>query len=307
MRDIFINLKRFEVPRSIGGVCPEESPTAWIAGVLNSCRELGLAKLTDLRFSFFVPEALIPAAVEASRGEFAIGSQGVFRENVVPGANFGAFTTNLPAAAAANLGCSWSIIGHSEERRDKLGIIAAYQKEVLEDPALNQRAVSAVNGLINQEVLRALESGLNVLLCVGETAQERGEGSFAEQKPRIEQALRTQLLESLKGVEAFLDEREVVIGYEPIWAIGPGKTPPDGDYISFVAELIKKLVSEELGLKLKVVYGGGLKKENAAMLGSLSAVDGGLVALTRFTGEIGFYPRELGEIVDEYLKGKGEL
>ena len=108
-------------------------------------------------------------------------------------------------------------------------------------------------------------------------------------------------------MEAFLDEREVVIGYEPIWAIGPGKTPPDGDYISFVAEPIKKLVSEELGLKLKVVYGGGLKKENAAMLGSLSAVDGGLVALTRFTGEIGFYPRELGEIVDEYLKGKGEL
>ena len=84
MRDIFINLKRFEVPRSIGGVCPEESPTAWIAGVLNSCRELGLAKLTDLRFSFFVPEALIPAAVEASRGEFAIGSQGVFRRTLSP-------------------------------------------------------------------------------------------------------------------------------------------------------------------------------------------------------------------------------
>ena len=257
--------------------------------MLNSCRELGLAKLTDLRFSFFVPEALIPAAVEASRGEFAIGSQGVFRENVVPGANFGAFTTNLPAAAAANLGCSWSIIGHSEERRDKLGIIAAYQKEVLEDPALNQRAVSAVNGLINQEVLRALESGLNVLLCVGETAQERGKGALRSRNPH-----RTgpphPTLRKPKGVEAFLDEREVVIGYEPIWAIGPGKTPPDGDYISFVAELIKKLVSEELGLKLKVVYGGGLKKENAAMLGSLSAVDGDWLPSPDLPVKLAFIP-----------------
>lgn len=305
MRDIFVNLKRFEVPRGLGGVCPEENPVRWIQDVLATCWELGLVDLADLRLTFFVPEALIPPAVEASRGAFQIGSQSVFRENISPGGNFGAFTSNLPAAAAKHLGCTWSIIGHSEERRDKLGIMEAFQPRIKDDPELYAQAQSAVNRLINTAVLQALQSGLNVLVCVGETAEERGTGSFAEQKPRIERVLGTQLLESLRGVERFAGEREVVVGYEPIWAIGPGRTLPDGEYISYVAEFIKELIRTELGFEAEVVYGGGLKRENAAMLGSLPLVDGGLVALTRFAGDIGFEPRELKEIVDEYRRGRG--
>jgi len=92
-----------------------------------------------------------------------------------------------------------------------------------------------------------------------------------------------------------------VIGYEPIWAIGPGKTPPGKDYISYVSGCIKAIVNHAYGFEPMVVYGGGLKKENAAMIGSIDRLDGGLVALTRFSGQIGFEPKELGEIVREYL------
>jgi triosephosphate isomerase len=303
--DIFVNLKRFEVPRELGGVCPQSDPVAWMKDALQRCKELGLGDRKDVRLTFFVPEALIPAAVAAAQGAFAVGCQGVFRENITPGGNFGAFTANLPATAARNLGCSWSIIGHSEERRDKLQVMQSFAPEIVSDSTLGQRAKSAVNQIINAEVLRALESGLNVLVCVGETAEERGGGTLAEQKPRVEAALRTQVVESLRGAEAYIENREMVIGYEPIWAIGPGKTPPDGDYIAYVAELIKEIVQEEFGFTIPVVYGGGLKKENAAMLGGLAAVDGGLVALTRFTGQIGFEPEGLLEIVAEYVKGRG--
>ncbi|NLJ79976.1 MAG: triosephosphate isomerase, partial [Firmicutes bacterium] len=262
MCDIFVNLKRFEVPRKFGGVCPENDPILWIKNVIHSCRQLGLAKRNDIRLVFFVPEGLIYAAASSADGAFLIGSQGVFRENISPSGNFGAFTTNLPAVAAKNLGCTWSIIGHSEERQDKFGIMSAFAPEIAENPRIASKAQSAVNSLINQEVLQALQSGLNVLLCIGETAEERGVGPLTEQKKRIKKVLRTQLVEGLRGVSKYLPAREIVIGYEPIWAIGPGKTPPDRDYISFVAKLIKDLVYAEFRIPINVVYGGGLRKEN---------------------------------------------
>ena len=88
----------------------------------------------------------------------------------------------------------------------------------------------------------------------------------------------------------------MTIGYEPIWAIGPGKTPPDAEYITMIGTYIKEVTDG-----MDVVYGGGLKKDNAAMLASIPVMDGGLIALTRFQGEIGFYPEEYLEIVDTYL------
>jgi len=92
-----------------------------------------------------------------------------------------------------------------------------------------------------------------------------------------------------------------VIGYEPVWAIGPGKTPPGKEYISFVSSFIKEVIQDELGFDPVVVYGGGLKVENAGMLSSIETVGGGLVALTRFTGEIGFEVEGLKRIIEEYI------
>ncbi len=147
-----------------------------------------------------------------------------------------------------------------------------------------------------------MEAGLDVLLCIGETAEERGEGDFADQKPRIESVLKRQLSLGLKDTQARLPERKIVIGYEPIWAIGPGKTPPGQEYISYVSEHITTVVQAEFGFEPGVVYGGGLKEENAGMIAQIETIDGGLVALTRFTGQIGFYPEELMKIIEKYQR-----
>ena len=90
-----------------------------------------------------------------------------------------------------------------------------------------------------------------------------------------------------------------MIGYEPVWSIGPGKTPAGKEYITKVARLVKDTVGD-----VPVVYGGGLKEDNAAMLAGIDEIDGGLIALTRFKGEIGFYPEEYLNIVSTYMNAK---
>lgn len=314
MKQIFINLKRFDVPRSQGGVCSNENSKQWAENIIEVCVNKGLGKLKDLQVVFMFTESLILSAAEKlatypteETAAIQIGCQGVFREDIIPGGNFGAFTTNRPAVAAKNLGCTWTVIGHSEERKDKISIMAAYEPRIMEDATLAAKASAAVSGLINKEALCALKQGMSVLLCVGETAQERGEGSFEEQKPRIEEILEQQLVDSLAGVGDLTDtgkellKSQVVIGYEPIWAIGPGKVPPGADYIAFVSATIKKIVSKLFNFDPVVVYGGGLKEENAAMIASIPTIGGGLVALTRFSGDIGFYPEELVKIIEKYV------
>lgn len=88
----------------------------------------------------------------------------------------------------------------------------------------------------------------------------------------------------------------MVIGYEPVWSIGPGKTPADKSYITMAARFIKQSLGE-----VDIVYGGGLTSANAVMLAEIPEVSGGLIALTRFKGEIGFYPEEYLDIVRTYL------
>ena len=107
MREIFVNLKRFDVPKSLGGICPFDNPKDWIEWVVDESVKYGLGKLEDIRLTYLLPEALLIPAIEKlasypveETSNLNIGCQGIFRENVVPGGNFGAFTTNLPAAAA---------------------------------------------------------------------------------------------------------------------------------------------------------------------------------------------------------------
>jgi triosephosphate isomerase len=308
MKSIFVNLKRFDVPRSMGGICPQDDPQEWIASVMEESVQIGLGSGSNIHLTYLLPEGLIASAkkklASASEGislDIEIGCQGLHWKDIMENGNFGAFTSILPARAAKNLGCTWAIIGHSEERRAKHEILEMYESNLLESVELRERASDTVNRLINNEVSCALGVGLNVLLCIGETSEEKGAGDFEDQKHRIQHVLRSQLLSNLRGVKDRLGDQLVAIGYEPIWAIGPGKTPPGKEYISFVTAYIKEVLRNDIDIQASVVYGGGLKEENAGMLAGIDTLDGGLIALTRFTGEIGFDVQGLKGIVDTYL------
>lgn len=312
MAYFFINLKRFDVPRSMDGLCPIDDSQKWITHVIQNSVELGLGKLPGVNLNYLLPEGLVSTARRVlegfpreESGTITIGCQGVHWQDVEKGKNFGAFTSSLPAKAAAALGCQWAMIGHSEERRAKFQVIEAYDAHLSETPASYHQAQAAINGLIRDEVLCALRANLNVLLCVGETAAERGEGDFADQQPRIQAILENQLLTNLQVNREYLDQGKIIIGYEPIWAIGPGKIPPGADYIAFVSAFIKKTVSDRLGFEPAVIYGGGLKEENAAMIAGVTTIDGGLVALTRFSGEIGFNVPDLKIIIQNFIQKGG--
>jgi triosephosphate isomerase len=115
MKQIFVNLKRFDVPKRLGGICSMDNPVEWIKWVIDESVSKGLGRFGDIEVVYLQPESLIPASVARLSAYNAtetkaidIGCQGVLRENIKKGGNFGAFTTNLPAVAAVNLCCSWS-------------------------------------------------------------------------------------------------------------------------------------------------------------------------------------------------------
>lgn len=276
MKHIFLNLKRFDIPVELGGVNRLASVAEWGASVVRRTQD-GLLRYApeEAEFVDFLPEAhlLTAAAARTEHSPVQLGCQGVYRVDTAVGGNFGAFTTNRPAHAAAALGCGWTLIGHCEERNDKAGILAE----------AGVTDASAVNRILNREVRAAQAAGMNVLYCIGETNEEQ---------PRWQEVLGAQLDEGLEGA----DLSRVVIAYEPVWSIGPGKTPADKPYIEKIARFVKERTGG-----LDVVYGGGLKTDNAEMLAGIREIDGGLIALTRFAGEIGFYPEEYLEIIRLYL------
>lgn len=276
MKHIYLNLKRFDVPVSLGGVNRLAPVQEWGKTIVENTQD-ALRKYDPQKVEFvqFLPEAHLLQAVAAlyENSPLQIGSQGVYRDNTAVGGNFGAFTTNRPASIVKAMGCAATLIGHCEERNDKKGILAE----------AGVSDMSAVNRLLNKEIKCAMDAGLRVVYCIGETSEEQ---------PQWEQVLGEQLSVGLDGV----DKSKVVIAYEPVWSIGPGKTPAGKDYITKIARFVK----EQTG-GMDVVYGGGLKADNAATLASIEEIDGGLIALTRFQGEIGFYPEEYLEIIRLYL------
>lgn len=276
MKHIFLNLKRFDIPKAHGGVNAIAPVSTWGSCIISNTQEtLKKYEEDDVEFTMYFPEAHLIPAVEAlcRNSRIQIGCQSVFREDTAIGGNFGAFTTNRTANAAKAIGCTSTIIGHCEERKDKAGILAE----------AGVADTTAINRLLNKETKQAIQAGLSVLYCIGETSEEQS---------RWKEVLREHLEIGLDGV----DVSKVIIAYEPVWAIGPGKTPPDAEYITKIGRYIKEVTGG-----LDVVYGGGLKVDNAEMLASIPVIDGGLIALTRFQGEIGFYPDEYLEIIQTYL------
>ena len=276
MKHIYLNLKRFDVPAELGGVNRIADMKDWGKYIVeNTQEELKKYSPEDVEFAMFFPEIHLFSACQAKteNSPVQIGCQGVFRDDVAPGKNFGAFTTGRPAAAMKAAGCETVIIGHCEERNNLAGILA-------EAGVVNTKAV---NTILNKEIKCAVDRGMKVLYCIGEKSEEL---------EQWQEVLGEQLELGLKDV----DKSKVTIAYEPVWSIGPGKTPADKEYITKIARFVKEVTDG-----MDIVYGGGLKQDNAAMLASIPEIDGGLIALTRFQGEIGYYPEEYLEIISLYM------
>ena len=276
MKHIFLNLKRFDVPVALGGVNRIAPLNEWGTYIVKNTQEaLKKYDVNEVEFVQYFPEAHLLNAVAArcEDSPVQVGCQGVYRMNTAVGGNFGAFTTNRPVSIMKAMDVGYTIIGHCEERNDKMGILA--EAGVVD--------TKAVNRILNQEIKLAVANGMKVLYCIGEKDTELD---------RWDEVLREQLEIGLEGV----DKSQVVIGYEPIWSIGPGKTPAGKEYITKIARFVKEVTGG-----IDVVYGGGLKVDNAEMLSSIEEIDGGLIALTRFQGEIGFYPDEYIEIIRTYM------
>lgn len=276
MKHIYLNLKRFDVPAELGGVNRIADMKEWGKYIVeNTQEELKKYSPEEVEFAMFFPEIHLFSACQAKteNSPVQIGCQGVFRDDVAPGKNFGAFTTGRPAAAMKAAGCETVIIGHCEERNNLAGILA-------EAGVVNTKAV---NTILNREIKSAVDRGMKVLYCIGEKSEEL---------EQWQEVLGEQLELGLKDV----DKSMVTIAYEPVWSIGPGKTPAGKEYITKIARFVKEKTDG-----MDIVYGGGLKQDNAAMLASIPEIDGGLIALTRFQGEIGYYPEEYLEIISLYM------
>lgn len=277
MKHICLNLKRFDIPTEFDGINRLAPIADWGSHIITSTQEeLKKYDSSQVDFSMYFPELQLLSAIAAKTNNSPIhlGCQGVYRKDTAPLGNFGAFTSNRPASAMVAAGCDTAIIGHYEERQDKTEIMA---EAGITDP-------DAVNRLLNQEIRCAINRGMTVLYCIGEKSEEQMQWKTILQK---------QLEIGLDHV----DLSKIIIAYEPVWSIGPGKLPADKEYIEKIAYFIKEKTNG-----IDVIYGGGLKRENAAMLASIDVIDGGLIALTRFSGEIGFYPEEYLEITKLYME-----
>ena len=185
-------------------------------------------------------------ALELCASKLAGESIGVFAQNMHQ-EDEGAFTGEVSRAMLDEIGVDGVVLGHSERRQ----------------------FFGETDRALKEKVPAALEQGLTPILCVGETEEEREAGD-------TERKLRHQVGE---GLEAVADLEEVVIAYEPIWAIGTGKvaTPEQAqEAIGFVRALVGDR-SEAAADRVRVLYGGSVKPENAAEILAQPDVDGALV------------------------------
>ena len=183
-----------------------------------------------------VPSVMIKSFADSAENICATGAENCYFEQK------GAFTGEISPNMVKSAGASFVLIGHSERR-------AIFGED---------------NQLLNKKLKAALMTGLKVIFCIGETLDE---------KPNYQQVLTSQILEGFDGVEDFSD---IIIAYEPVWAIGTGKVATIDD-IEEVHAFIKNLFAEKFNANPPVLYGGSVKPSNSEEILKAQNVDGVLI------------------------------
>ncbi len=170
----------------------------------------------------------------------------------------GAYTGDISAAMVADAGAKFVILGHSERRENH----------------------GETNALLREKSAAALEAGMRVIMCCGETEETRDEGKA---ESFVTRQLKASLPENLENPADVL-----TVAYEPIWAIGTGRTPTVDDVASMhkaIRALLVDLYGEEQADEVRILYGGSVKPENAKELLSADEVGGALVGGASLTAE----------------------
>ena len=179
--------------------------------------------------------------LEAQQTNIHVGAQNVFYEDK------GAYTGEVSAAMLRSINTEYVIIGHSERRR--------YFNETDE--------------IVNKKAKKALENGLKPIICVGETLEEKEQGKTIE-------VITNQVAKDLKDL-TIEDLSNTIIAYEPIWAIGTGKTATKEDAENSIKSIREKIKSIFNTDDISILYGGSGKPENAKELFSMPDIEGALV------------------------------
>jgi len=177
---------------------------------------------------------------ETSDSNIALGAQDLYWEDE------GAFTGEVSAPMLSAVGCTYTIIGHSERRQ----------------------FFGETNQTVNKKILSALKYKLFAIVCVGESLEEREKGITF-------QIIEKQIKEGFTGL-AKNDWEYIVIAYEPVWAIGTGKTATT-QQAQEVHAFIRGLLPAEVAQQVRILYGGSIKPENIKELMAQPDIDGGLV------------------------------
>ncbi|MDE7395779.1 MAG: triose-phosphate isomerase [Clostridiales bacterium] len=192
-----------------------------------------------------VPYTAIAAVAKLTKkSNIAVGA-----ENVA-WADKGAFTGEISAAMLKEVGATYAIIGHSE-RRQMFG---------------------ETDETVNKRTIQALKYGLKPIVCVGETLEEREGG-------KTEEVVKRQTEGAFANVTA-TEMAQVVIAYEPVWAIGTGKTATDeqaNETIAYIRSVLASLYGEETAQGVRIQYGGSMNPGNCKSLMAQPDIDGGLI------------------------------
>ncbi|MBN1279887.1 MAG: triose-phosphate isomerase [Chlorobium sp.] len=213
-------------------------------------RELAVAVLSEIGAGFSGCDVgVAPTFVALTETAKALDSSSLFlAAQNCHFENEGAYTGEISARMLLAAGCSYVIIGHSERRQ----------------------LFGETDAIVNRKVAKALQDGLKVIFCVGETLDERESGITGDVVTR-------QVKGGLAGIDGIGD---LVIAYEPVWAIGTGKTATS-EQAQEVHALIRGTVAELYGAEaadgLRIQYGGSVKPSNAVELFAMPDIDGGLI------------------------------
>ncbi|MCL2844211.1 MAG: triose-phosphate isomerase [Chitinivibrionia bacterium] len=208
--------------------------------VVAECKDRG-----DVEVAVCPPYVNLSAVAQAIKGSgIKLGAQDVHWEAS------GAFTGKISVAMLKSVGCEYVIVGHSEQRQ--------YFGET--DETVNKKAKATLAG------------GLKPIICVGELLEER-ENGFTEK------VVEKQIIGAYNGLSKE-EALNTVIAYEPVWAIGTGKTatPEQAEEVHlFIRKQLEKLYDKDLAAKLVIQYGGSMNPKNAKELLAKDNVDGGLI------------------------------